>query len=122
MDHFISLPTAIGMTTRYREMRTRILQPGYQERDLLPFSETFDRKAFDKLLSQPGCTEIRVYYGMDREKKVHAILVGVDEQNRDMLPSSTEAVTPEEEENSIVEVGQRCPPECPPIPDCLFCL
>lgn len=119
MNHFISLEQAVQMTTTFRENKDRVLQDQYQGTDLLANAETFDRAAFDKLLSQPGCQQLRIYYGMDAELKVHAIIVGVDADNRDMLQSRTSGLsggengeTENEPEGLIVELGQRCPPDC----------
>lgn len=94
--HFISLETAIAMTTRLRSHHNRVL----------PVSETFDRVAFDQLLSQPGCTQLRIYYGMDEAMQTHAIVVGVNEKNEDILP------TTENPDGVIVEAGKLCPPFC----------
>lgn len=107
MSHFISLSEAEDMTSRYRTNRNSILQEDYQDDDLLAVCETFDREAIDALLEQEGCQKIRIYYGMEEDLKVHAILVGVNSEDEDMLPGpGVEAV--------IVEKGMRCPPMCPP--------
>jgi len=113
--HAISLEKAILMTTMYREKREQILTPQYQGSDVLPFSETFNRDAFDQLLSTPGCAGIRIYYGMDTTMKIHAVMVAVDNSNEDLLPvSSGESLAGEStDEPVIIEEGQRCPPICP---------
>lgn len=110
-DHEISLQTAIDMTSLYRTNRESILQNNYQGREILPLSETFNRAAIENLLANEACAALRIYYGMDENEKVHAIIVGVDENNKDILP-----VNPLKEEDGpiIIEVGQRCPPSCPP--------
>lgn len=105
-EHRISLETAIEMTNRYRAQKERILMPELQGKNLLPVSETFDRAAFDRLLAQPGCTGLRIYYGMDETLQVHAIAVSVNDKNEDILPT---AITPDGE---IVEEGKVCPPYC----------
>ena len=58
---------------------------------------------------------------MDGEPGVHAIIVGVDAKDQDILPAVAARSTSEpsgeegnEEETGIVETGQRCPPDCPP--------
>lgn len=114
MNHFISLERAIQMTTTFRESKDKVLAVDFKDLDILPTAETFDRAAFDKLLSQSGCQKLRIYYGMDAELRVHAIVVSVDSDDKDMLPSVASTVTSEEDDNVIVEVGQRCPPDCEP--------
>jgi hypothetical protein len=117
-NHFISLAQAVKMTTTYREQLNEILKPEYQDKNILARSETFDRAPFDTVLAQPGCAGLRIYYGMDSELKVHAIVVGVNESNEDMLNPisalSEKATAPTEEpQDPIIEQGMRCPEECP---------
>ena len=108
-SHDISLQTAIDMTTAYRSNRETILDSGYQNQDILPLSETFNRDAIDRLLAVDGCAGIRIYYGMDSSDKVHAILVAVNEENEDLIVGNSLL----NEEPVIIEVGLRCPPSCP---------
>jgi len=110
-SHFISVSTAVDMTTTYRAEKENILASAYQNQDILPLSETFNRNALDTLLALEGCEGIRIYYGMDENLKVHAILVGVTEENTDILPSVSLTET---EDEFVVEIGQRCPVDCPP--------
>ncbi|RYY49941.1 MAG: hypothetical protein EOO06_05405 [Chitinophagaceae bacterium] len=111
--HYISLQTAIAMTGLFRSNREVILAELYQERDILPLSETFHRDAIDELLGVPGCAGIRIYPGMDEDDKLHSILVAVNEDNEDILSLSVAR----NNEPVIIEVGQRCPPTCPPASD-----
>jgi|SRR6478672_12601575 len=115
-DHYIPLSTAVSMTSLYRSKRESILQPNYQDLDTLPLSETFHKTAIDLLLNTNGCLGLRIYYGMDVHEKVHAILVAVDGNNRDILPAN-DSLSTDNEEPIIIEVGQRCPPSCPPSSD-----
>ena len=110
MDHLISLEQAVQMTTTFRENKDKILQDGYQGKDLIANAETFDRAAFDKLLAQPGCEQVRIYYGMDEALKVHAIIVGVDAAGNDLLAPSD---SPSGQEPIILDIATRCPPDCP---------
>lgn len=128
MNQLISLPQAIDMTTLYRQQKEVILKEEFTGQNILCLSETFDRAVFDQVLAQTGCTALRIYYGMDRELKIHAIIVGVNENNEDILPvlSSTDpshapATTTEDDDDNddsgIIETGQRCPDYCPPASD-----
>ncbi|MEO6406717.1 MAG: hypothetical protein ABIY51_01910 [Ferruginibacter sp.] len=114
-SHFISLSKAVEMTTAYRADKETILATTYQNQDILANSETFNRAALDTLLAIEGCAGIRLYNGMDENLKVHAILVGVNENNEDILPTSS--LIENEEDEYIAEDGQRCPPLCPPASD-----
>lgn len=113
MNHFITLPEAIEMTSRYRAEYNDLLKPEYQNQGLLPLSESFERSAIDALLAQEGCVGIRIYGGMTIGKVVHAVLVGYDANGADILPSTASTLVAEEDD-VIVDHSIRCPPECPP--------
>lgn len=110
--HFIPLQQAIDMTTLYRKQKEPILLPEYRDKNILANCETFNREAIDYLLAEKDCAGIRIYFGMDAEMKVHAILVAVNAANEDLLPALTSA--PGDEGYKVVEDGQRCPDDCPP--------
>jgi hypothetical protein len=119
MDHFITLDTAVKMTSLYRITREEILKPEFQNQNILCLSETFDRAAIDQVLAEPDCSSIRIYYGMNDDKTVHAVVVGVDSKNQDILPASatttsmstSDATT---DDTVLLENGGRCPDLCPP--------
>ncbi len=92
MNHAISLEQAITMASLYRSA----IPEG------MPVSETFDATSVNALLSQPGCTALRIYYGKKMDGTVHAILIGVNENGKDITGGI------------VLEEGQRCPPDCPP--------
>lgn len=110
MSQIISLTDAVGRTTDYRTYKEAILATNYRSQNILPLCETFDRDAFDDLLAQTGCEGVRIYFGMDSSKTVHAIIVGVNGDDEDM-------VDPESLTNLIIEDGRRCPEDCPPASD-----
>jgi hypothetical protein len=111
MNHSISLTEAAAMTSRYRDNRETVLQTDYRNIGLLPICETFDKTAFERLLASPGCAFIRVYYGMDTDLKMHAIIVAADSEGRDLLPLASLS---EEDDYDIVDRANRCPELCPP--------
>jgi len=112
MSQFISITEAIDMTTLYRANRELILTQSAKNKQILPTCESFSLAVVNQVLTQAGCQGLRVYYGMDPSLKLHAILVGYDSQDRDMLPPlNTEA---EDSGGPIVERGTRCPDICPP--------
>jgi hypothetical protein len=102
--HSISLEQAAEMTSRFRSNRNTILSEEYRDGDIIANCETFDREAIEDVIEQEGCTRFRIYYGMDEELKIHAILVGVNDNDADILPEGNEVLR---------EEGQRCPPYCP---------
>jgi len=104
MKHQISLQTAIDMTTEFRENHPAGMA----------VCETFERAAIDRLLATPGCTRLRIYYGMKNTNEVHAILVAADAEDKDILPGNTTSVAEDEEEAVILDDSFRCPPHCPP--------
>jgi hypothetical protein len=107
MSQFISLQDAVTMTSSYRQNKEAILSNSYKNQNILAVCETFDKNYIDSVLGQTDCQKLRVYYGMDTDSKVHAIIVGVDSNGNDILPKgSTDAY--------IVEQGERCPADCPP--------
>lgn len=113
MNNVIPLSQAREMTTRYRAEKENILADAYKGKDLLSLCETFDRAALDQTLALPGCVRLRVYYGMDAALKVHAILVGVNSSDQDILPPAG-ASAMLLDEGDVIEEGQLCPPACPP--------
>lgn len=112
--HGIPLSTAAEMTARYRQNRNTILGENYKDQDLLPICETFSVGAIEEILAQLSCVSLRIYYGMDENLKVHAILVGADGAGNDILPSTDATTLSENEEDIIMEKGTRCPVDCPP--------
>ena len=108
-SHFISLSSALDMTTLFRSERENILDSSRRGQDILPLSETFNRDAFDTLLGKQDCAGLRIYYGMDDAYKIHALVVAVNDDNEDLIPRSLTATT-----DDVFEEGQRCPDLCPP--------
>ena len=105
MSQFISLQQGVEMTTLFRENREGVLAEEFQGRDLLPKSESIERELIEELLAQDGCTGIRIYYGMSEDNKIHALLVGYDANDEDILMA---------EDPKIIEQNSRCPADCPP--------
>jgi hypothetical protein len=132
--HRIPLDQARRMARKFQDLRQNIGIPGQPVADLLPISETFSRDAFDALLAQPGCAGVRIYYGMDDQFKVHAIVMGVDASDRDIISSAatsstttattatattettttgtTTTDTTTTTDGVIIEDARRCPPDC----------
>ena len=103
MSEFISVDDASKMNGDFRSIRESMLQTSYQGNDTLPICETFEREQVLTILDQADCTGLRVYLGLNTNTQVCAVLVGVDDEDEDMLDNEY-----------ILERGQRCPEECPP--------
>lgn len=117
MNHSISLKQAIDYVTRFRTRKKDLFKPEHVENNVLPTSETFDRAAIDKLLSHPKCVKLRIYNGMSEDLNVRMVIVGVDENDQDILPLNENKLLngdDDDDEPIIVDEGLRCPPVCPP--------
>lgn len=110
-DHSITPSLAIEMTSRYRANKDAILNSSYTNQDILALSDTMNKEALRDLMDDTNCKAFRIYYGMDADLKIKPIIVGVNEDNEDMLPppdSLSEVIY------TIADDTQRCPPICPP--------
>ena len=103
-NHEISLQQAIDLTTRYRAN-----QPANA-----PICETFEIAAINHLAAVTGCAYLRIYYGMKEDMNIYAVLVAVNADNEDILPSQTGSSPQDDGDPVILEDGFRCPPDCPP--------
>lgn len=112
-NNLITLDAASKMTALYRREMNNILAVPFKGQNILAISETFGRTAFDYLLKEADCTAVRIYYGMSDDMKVHAIVVGVNKDNEDILPG-TSLAGGSETDPVIIEEAFRCPDYCPP--------
>ncbi len=104
-QNLISLQTAKDLIGRYRANFNDIATPDYK--DSLKYSSTFDAAAIKALLEQPGCVEIRAYYGMKEDNAICLVFFGVDASGNNIINSTTGG------EDVIVDKGKDCPPFCP---------
>lgn len=110
---FISLQQAIDMTTRYRENMVAVIDPAYADKNILCISDTLDKSAIQTLISKTDCAAIRLYYGMNEKLQICPILVAVNINNEDILPTSS-TLDYHVVSDDIVDDSLRCPPMCPP--------
>lgn len=101
------------MTARYRLNKVNVLAPGY-DKNILPICETFDASSMAGILAVPGCTSVRIYYGMSEDLYLHAIIVAVDEGGADILPAQGGDTATGGTGGDVVDEAERCPPICPP--------
>jgi hypothetical protein len=110
--HSIGLDEAKKMTKKFREQKDNIMKEEHKGKHLIPFCESFDRAPFEQLLQREDCKGVRIYYGMkDIDQRVHAIIVGIDADGRDILP--VEGNVMDGLEPIIIEDGKTCPDFCP---------
>jgi hypothetical protein len=118
--HSISLDILKELTTRYNKNKTKILKDEFHDNGTLPTCETFDRAAFDQLLAQEGCVGIRIYFGMDEDLDVKLVVVGVNENDQDIRPATSNLkmrnVDTTDEAVFAFSDSVRCPPYCTPPP------
>jgi hypothetical protein len=104
MSNFITLEEAKALRRNFRNNRQRL--PGTA--DAIPDSETFKRDHIEELLKQPGCSSLRIHFGMDKENNLKLMITASNEKDEDLLENNNA---------SVLEDGTRCPPQCPPQSD-----
>lgn len=67
-----------------------------------------------KILAEPGCMGLRIYYGIDDNGKKQLMLVGADAQGDNLLPNATAQIL--QDENTIADFSYPCPSACPGNP------
>jgi hypothetical protein len=89
-DHRVSLEAALKYVKNFRNSPSA---PNI-------LGGSFSRDAFDRILSQSGCSGIRFYYAKKDNGEHTIVLVGVDASGNDM------------ENGYIAEESRPCPPYC----------
>ena len=90
-DHRISLDQAVALTRKYRD-KVGGTNP--------PRSGAFHADQVKKLLDQPGCVALRIYYATRDDGTPGFVLCGVDEKDNDMTGGV------------LLEICFFCPPFC----------
>ncbi|MBA2330937.1 MAG: hypothetical protein H0V91_15115 [Flavisolibacter sp.] len=104
MSNFITLEEAKSLRRNFKTNREKL--PGTAE--AIPDSETFSKEHLEQLLKQPGCTSLRIHFGMDEKDNLKLMITASNEKEEDIL---------EDKNESVLEDGVRCPPNCPPQSD-----
>lgn len=89
-NHKVSLEAAAALTKGYREIAPQGT----------PLGSLFPREVFERLLAQPGCAGVRIYYGRNDRREHELLLVGVDTMGDDMTAGE------------LFDFGLPCPPYC----------
>jgi hypothetical protein len=116
-SNFIMLLQFLEMKQRYAENSQQILQPAYQNQEILITSETFNGDVIMAITQVTGFAGFRIYYGMSSDLKVHAMLIATDMNGNDLLPGDSDLkyMTNNLAKGGggvIGEEAQRCPPGC----------
>lgn len=95
--HLITLEEASLMTKAYRDARINNI-----------ISNSYERAAFDRILSQEGCVGVRAYFALTTEQsnpgdagRLTLVFVGYDANGNDLYS------------RELAEAGKPCPPQCP---------
>jgi hypothetical protein len=78
----------------------------------------FGKEVLEKILNQPGCMGLRIYYAMDDNSKKQLIIVGADEKGNNMWPSKGpkpkkgKKMLGGSDGNTTVDNSRPCPPYC----------
>lgn len=110
INHHITLDDASAMISNFGVAREGVLSTAVGSTNAFPVYETFNLKAIDSLICQPGVVGFRVYLAMDGQNQVRIVMTGVDGEGRDVIQRRQEnpahAATANE---MILEAGQRWP-------------
>ncbi|CAI8155807.1 MAG: Uncharacterised protein [Flavobacteriales bacterium UBA4585] len=90
--HVISLDEAKQMTHAYQSAAQ------FQG---LTVASMIDKEAYQLVINQPNCVNIRTYFGLNSEEKLTIVIVGVDANGEDM----TDGV--------LLNMATNCPIFCP---------
>ena len=96
-DHGITFEAASTLTKRYRELNPTSIKGGF-----------FGKAAIQTLLNQDGCVGIRIYLGLNKDEILKFVLVGVDEDENDLIG----------DDYNCMEYSIPCPNQCGSA-DCL---
>jgi hypothetical protein len=88
--HEITLKEAIEHVTRHRKNPVAYKVHG----------AAFERAAFDKILAQPDCKHVRIYFGQNEDGSPSLVFLGVNSKGEDMV------------NGVLMEKGAFCPPFC----------
>ncbi|MCA0396754.1 MAG: hypothetical protein LCH51_05075 [Bacteroidetes bacterium] len=100
--HKITLAEAKALTKKFRDHMPKAMEAtSFKGQNTLFHHATIDRAAIEEIFKQPGCTELRVYLGMNGENKLTPVFVGVDEKGQEMVDGG-----------AIMDRVKACPPIC----------
>jgi hypothetical protein len=72
----------------------------------------FGFEIIEKILAEPGCIGIRIYYGINDKGEKQLMLIGADKAGDNLLPE--EGMSLLGDGNTIADMSYPCPSYCPP--------
>lgn len=96
----ITLEQAKRWTKRYRDENKGAVKAHF-----------YGCEQIKKLLDEPGCKGIRIYYGIDEKSKPRLVLVGATEDQANILPNDDGKGGGNV---MLLDDGKDCPHSCPP--------
>lgn len=105
LSHDLPVNEALEMYNRLLANREKVLEPTERGKGLIFISETFNKDAINTVLSQPKAAAFRTYLGMDVEKRLVVMFVGVNDKGEDIINSGGTII----DNPFIAETGQRFP-------------
>lgn len=73
----------------------------------------YGKERIQALLDEPNAMGIRIYFGLDDNKDPQLVLVSATKEGNNILPNEEE----KDGGGTILDDGERCPPDCPPAGD-----
>ncbi len=58
------------------------------------YGHAFSRDHLERILGQPGCEGIRIYYALDDAGHRELVILGIDADRNDIIPAAQEAPAP----------------------------
>jgi hypothetical protein len=110
MENLLPVTDAKFMVKTYLENKSTVLKQEYLENNILSNTITYGVGAFKRLLDNPNCTQIRMYYGMNEKLEITSIFVGVDQEGNEILIQNDDNLV--EVTEYTIDEGLRCPPTC----------
>jgi hypothetical protein len=118
IDHFIPIARMDEFKKNYAADKDTLMKclPGY----FMPTSESFNKEWLLKVLKDPACVGLKIYYGVlksDKANEFRLMIVGVDQQGNDLYITrgSTLANQAGDGGKGGLEWGQ-CTPPCTGLP------
>jgi hypothetical protein len=111
--HHVDSDVASSMVKKFKTFRTRLQTAQKTEGAVpkntpeLPVAVTYNKKAIQSLLKQPGCEGIRIYPAINGDNAMTFVLIGVDASGENL---SGNVMAKDATSTKTVDEGQMSPP------------